>query len=117
MPYFKVHWVATVGESIVKAENEEKALAIANSRVGEEIVSEDWWDDDFHPCVESADELTPEEIKAYRISRERPTMKGQADYCKGCYYFEVGECNVILKEGEKCEDRVVFFEEEEKKKD
>ena len=49
--------------------------------------------------------------------RERPTMKGQADYCKGCYYFEVGECNVILKEGEKCEDRVVFFEEEEKKKD
>ena len=68
MPYFKVYWVPMVGESIVKANSKEEALAIADSRVGEEIISGGWWDDDFYPCVESAEELTPEEIKAYNLS-------------------------------------------------
>jgi hypothetical protein len=50
------------------------------------------------------------------IYSRRPTMKSQAEYCAGCYYFEAGGCNVILEEGEECEDRVVFSKEEEKRK-
>jgi hypothetical protein len=70
MPYFKVYWVATVGETIVKAENEKEARDIIykSKRGDEAIASEEFWDD-YQPCLsDDVEELTPEELKAYDIS-------------------------------------------------
>jgi len=69
MPYYKVYWVATVGESVVKAENEEEAKRIAHfgSDAGDKIISEDFWWHDAQPCADEAEELTPEEMKLYDI--------------------------------------------------
>jgi hypothetical protein len=87
MPYFKVHWVATVGESIVKAETAEEAKKIVEAlRVGklekelkdfivvcgprylDSIVFEEFWTD-APPSAEDVDEMTPEELRAYGLEQ------------------------------------------------
>lgn len=67
MAYFKVYWVATVGESIVKAETEQEAIETARKGADPNIISEDFWWHDAYPCAEDAEELTQEELRAYDI--------------------------------------------------
>ena len=39
----------------------------------------------------------------------RDKTKPQDDYCKGCYHYERGACNVTLRDDEdECEDRLEF---------
>jgi hypothetical protein len=68
MAYFKVYWVATVGESIVKAETEQGAIETARKSPDANIIAEDFWWHDATPCAEDAEPMTDDELKAYDIS-------------------------------------------------
>jgi hypothetical protein len=69
MPYFKVYWVATVGEMIVKAESEEEAINIAGSGgPDDKIISQDFWWHDAEPCADEARKLDDDELDDYDIS-------------------------------------------------
>ena len=69
MPYFKIYWVLTVGESIVKAESKEEALSIADSgSPADKILHEEFWLEDAEPCTGEARRLDDDELKAYDIS-------------------------------------------------
>ena len=67
MAYYKVTWMAWVGESIIKAESEEEALKIAQTVTSDKIISENFWLDDAGPEPAGARKLNDDELKAMGI--------------------------------------------------